>query len=363
MPAVCGASGIRTFDRFSEAAMDDPLTSSARAPARYAVGRRAMLAGIAAYAAVPRGAMAQAGPAPRQPTLPPIRVTLLGTGSPELRMNRFGAATLVQAGGLNLVFDAGRGCALRLQQAGLPLGQVNRVFLTHFHSDHLNGFQDLWATSLIRAPYAGRTRPLVVQGPKGTAAIMQGMAQAMAPDIATRIADEHIDPAVTPLLTQEFDHDGVVFEQDGVRVIAFAVDHGPLIHPAYGYRIEHAGHAVLLSGDTRPSANLEAHARDLDLLVHEVCMLSPGMEDDPRAAAIMAHHTTPAQAGQIFARVKPRMAVFSHVGQIAWPGFAPVTPAMILAATRTTYDGPVLVGLDLMRFDIDRQVGVTNPPA
>jgi ribonuclease Z len=325
--------------------------------------RRMVLAGAAGGAALMlgagRGLAAGADPAP----LPPIRVTLLGTGSPELRMNRFGASTLVQAGGLNLVFDAGRGCALRLGQAGLPLGRVDRLFLTHFHSDHLNGFQDLWATSLIRAPYAGRSRPLVVQGPPGTAAIMRAMAQAMAPDIAIRIADEHIDPAVTPLLTQEFSADGVVFEQNGVRVTAFAVDHGPLIHPAFGYRIDHAGHSVLLSGDTRPSANLEAHARDLDLLVHEVCMLSPGMEADPRAAAIMAHHTTPAQAGALFARVKPRMAVYSHVGQIAWPGFAPVTPEMILAATRTTYAGPVLVGQDLMRFDIDRQVGVTPPSA
>jgi len=307
-----------------------------------------------------RAATLPAGPAKPAGALPPIRVTLLGTGSPELRMNRMGSSTLVQAGGLNLVFDAGRGCSLRLRQAGLALGQVDRVFLTHFHSDHLNGFQDLWATSLIRAPYAGRIKPLEVQGPTGTAAIMKAMEAAMAPDIAIRVTDEHIDPAVTPLIAQDFATDGVVFEQNGVRVIAFAVDHGPQIKPACGYRIEYAGHAVLLSGDTRPSANLERHASGLDLLVHEVAMLSPGMEKDPRAAAIMAHHTTPVEAGELFMRVRPRQAVFSHVGQIAWAGFALVTPAMILAATRTAYDGPVLVGEDLMRFDIDRTQHLTR---
>lgn len=286
----------------------------------------------------------------------PLSVTLLGTGSPELRMHRFGASTLVEAGPYRFVFDAGRGCALRLGQLGIALGTIDAVFLTHFHSDHLNGFQDLWATSFIRAPYAGRTDPLALYGPVGTAAIAESMRAAMAPDIAIREADEKVDPDATAIDTHEFAADGVIFDADGVRVTAFAVDHGDLVKPSYGYRVDHRGRSVTLSGDTRPSDNLIAHARGTDLLIHEVCMLSPGMESDPRAARIMAHHTSPTQAGEVFAQARPKLAVFSHVGQIAWPGFAPVTDAMILAATKTSYDGRVLVGRDLDRFAIDDRI-------
>jgi hypothetical protein len=69
-------------------------------------------------------------------------VTLLGTGSPDLRTDRYGMSTLVQAGGLNLVFDAGRGCAVRLNQAGVALGKVDAVFITHFHSERPARFMD-----------------------------------------------------------------------------------------------------------------------------------------------------------------------------------------------------------------------------
>ncbi len=72
-----------------------------------------------------------------------IVVTLLGTGTPRLNPRRFGPSTLVQAAGLNLVFDAGRGSSIRLGQVGVPLGRISALFITHLHSDHVNGFSDL----------------------------------------------------------------------------------------------------------------------------------------------------------------------------------------------------------------------------
>jgi glyoxylase-like metal-dependent hydrolase (beta-lactamase superfamily II) len=121
-------------------------------------GVRALTVGAIAPAAGAFARVAGETWVPAPPADGTMTVSLLGTGSPELRMNRFGASTLVEASGLRLVFDAGRGCALRLCQLSVPLGSIDRVFLTHFHSDHLNGLQDLWATSHIRAPYAGRAR-------------------------------------------------------------------------------------------------------------------------------------------------------------------------------------------------------------
>jgi len=146
----------------------------------------------------------------------------------------------------------------------------------------------------------------------------------------------------------------VVYDSGGVRVTAFAVDHGDVIKPAFGYRIEYAGHAVVLSGDTRPSDALVEAARGADLLIHEVAM---GKAASVAASAalrrVLAHHTSPEDAGRIFARVRPRLAVYSHLVLASDdPAVGAPTVADLVAATRATYDGPLRVGEDLMRFDV-----------
>src|SRR5690242_10137319 len=78
-----------------------------------------------------------------------IKIVLLGTGTPRPMIERFGMSTLVQAGDETLLFDAGRGCAIRLAQAGVPLKDVTKLFLTHLHSDHTVGIPDLWLTGWI----------------------------------------------------------------------------------------------------------------------------------------------------------------------------------------------------------------------
>lgn len=78
-----------------------------------------------------------------------IKVTLLGTGTPQPILERFGASILVQAGGKNLLFDAGRGCLQRLQQIGVEYNTLDGVFFTHLHSDHIVGFPDLWLTGWL----------------------------------------------------------------------------------------------------------------------------------------------------------------------------------------------------------------------
>ena len=114
---------------------------------------------------------------------------------------------------------------------------------------------------------------------------------------------------------------------------AFLVDHGP-VSPALGYRIDYRGRSVALSGDTRMSENLVRHATGVDVLVHEVvdAVAARAASTNPaRTETIIAHHTTPDQAGLIFSRVKPRLAVYSHaVGTVS-----------VIEQTRKTYSGPL----------------------
>src|SRR6516165_11252635 len=161
-----------------------------------------------------------------------FKVTLLGTGVPFPATDRFGAATLVEAGKERLLFDVGRGATIRLNQIGVPMGTLNAVFLTHFHSDHTSGIPDLWLTGWIGRYYGNRQSPFRVIGPKGTVSLMQNLERAYADDIRIRYADEKNPMEGVAIAASEYASDGVVYDQNGVTVTAFEVDHGALIKPA-----------------------------------------------------------------------------------------------------------------------------------
>jgi ribonuclease Z len=144
---------------------------------------------------------------------------------------------------------------------------------------------------------------------------------------------------------------GVVFNQQGVKVTAFLVDHSP-VTPAFGYRIDYRGRSVVLSGDTRVSENLIRFARGADVLVHEVLdadAVRVWFPTNPKMVeAILAKHTTPEQAGEVFARVKPRLAVYSHAPDAE----------RIITQTRKTYAGPLQGAEDMLTIEIGEQIEV-----
>jgi ribonuclease Z len=182
------------------------------------------------------------------------------------------------------------------------------------------------------------------------------LAQAYAQDIQFRIANERLNPE-GPVLQATDITEGVVFDQDGVKVTAFDVDHAP-VRPAFGYRIDYADRSVVLSGDTRVSENLIRHATGADVLIHEVLVPEVlhrmGVPPD-RARKVVDYHTSPEQAGTVFAQTKPRMAVYSHV----CPPIA--TEQEVLHPTRRTYQGPLELGEDLMVIEVGQRIEVRRP--
>lgn len=291
---------------------------------------------------------------------PAIRVTLLGTGSPIPRIERFGPSILVEAGGERMLFDVGRGATIRLWQIKVPLGAVTAVFFTHLHSDHVVGFPDLWLTGTLQNKlWGGRTGGLQVYGPAGTSAMTTHLTEAYEADIRIRQADEKI-PAAASLIEAHDITEGEVYARNGVRVTAFDVDHGDLIKPALGYRIDYAGHSVVLSGDTRVSENLIHHAVGTDVLFHEVAAAQPGLvERSDAARRVIGHHTTPIEAAGVFSRVKPRLAVYTHIVLLA-PDSTAVSPSIddVMAATRARYAGPLEAGEDLMSVEVGQLVTI-----
>ena len=287
-----------------------------------------------------------------------FKVTLLGTGTPTPSIERFSMSTLVEVGGLKLLFDAGRGSSIRLWQIGVPLGKLDAVFLTHYHSDHTIGLPDIWLTGWLNGPFGRRKQPLVVIGPKGAIALARGLEAAYAGDVSTRVEDEKLSAEAARIDAREFGGNGsIVFAQGGVKVTAFEVDHGDKIKPAYGYRIDYNGRSTVISGDTRRSDNLIKYAKGVDLLIHEVCMVGEeALAASAGFRAIVAHHLTPAEAGTVFTAAKPKLAVYSHIVFPSDTKFPPSTVEALLEQTRKTYAGPLVVGQDLMAFSVGEEV-------
>jgi ribonuclease Z len=290
---------------------------------------------------------------------PTITVTLLGTGRPIPAMDRFGAATLIQAGPVTLLIDCGRGVTQRLWQSHIPLSDVSELFLTHLHSDHVVGIPDLWLTGWLGGPFGHRTGPFEVRGPTGTRAMMTYLEKAYAADVRIRTADEQLPPAGSAIRAVDIS-EGVVYRDRGVTVTAFDVDHGPLIKPSIGYRVDYGGRSVVVSGDTRFSANLIRHARGADVVIHEVALAPDDLLGRSAVARrIIAHHTPPEDAGRVFARVKPKLAVYTHIVLLALDSISPPpTVGDLVAQTRTTYAGPLVVGEDLMTIEVGDTVAV-----
>ncbi len=288
-----------------------------------------------------------------------LKVTLLGTGRPDPIIDRFGPATLVEAGNHTLLFDCGRGASQRLWQLKTPLSKINALFLTHLHSDHTVGIPDLWLTGWLPTPFGRRIVPLQVLGPEGTRAMMSSLKQAYSWDIRVRHDGEGLPSSGIEVDARDITQ-GVVYERDGLKVTAFEVDHGGILKPAFGYRIEYGGKSVVISGDTRPNENLVRFARNADVIIHEVIAARPELlAKSPDARRIVGFHTSPEDAGGIFERVKPKLAVYYHVVLLTTdPSISPPSLLDLVPRTRTTYSGRLEIGEDLMTILIGDSIEV-----
>lgn len=275
---------------------------------------------------------------PTQAQEPVFRVVLLGTGTPSPSTERLGPSILVQAGVERLVFDVGRGAFVRLNQLGIAYRDLTGLLFTHLHSDHVSGLPDLWLTGRFagRAPETN----LDVWGPSGTKSMVSSLALAYQFDLNAR---QHLPPTQAALVAHDI-VEGPVFSRNGVAVSAITVDHGN-VAPAFGYRIDYRGRSVVLSGDTRFSPHLIEKSVGVDLLVHEVAAVasSASTTDTTR---IMGLHLSPEEAGTVFSKVQPKLAVYSHILTFG------VSDDELIARTRKTYAGPLVVGTDLMSFDV-----------
>ncbi|GAB5412873.1 MAG: MBL fold metallo-hydrolase [Congregibacter sp.] len=227
-----------------------------------------------------------------------LHLALCGAGGPLPAPNASGPCVAVVAGEHLFVVDAGTDGVRNLGRMNYPAGRVEAVFLTHFHSDHLDGLGEL---GTLRWAAGDNATPLTVYGPNGVERVVDGFNNAYSQDFTYR--HEHHGDLVAPLaaaglaarpfVPPAIGELATVFEQDDVLVEALAVDHAP-VEPAVGYRFSYKGRSLLITGDTVKLDNIREFAQGVDLLVHEA--LAPNLVN-------MMHDAAEAQGNHILAKI------------------------------------------------------------
>lgn len=252
---------------------------------------------------------------------PRTRVVMLGVGTPNADPDRSGPATAVVVDDRAYLVDAGAGVVRRAARAArdklvLPLeaARLDKVFLTHLHSDHTLGLPDLLLTPWV----LGRAAPLHVYGPPGTLLMMDRIRAAWEDDI--RIRSEGLEP-------HEDNPDGwrsvvfevepgLVYQDDLVKVYAIEVPHGSWEH-AYAYRFEGPDRTIVISGDTAPSDAIVDACDGCDVLVHEVYSAERFRTRPPEWQRYhAAFHTSTLELAALAGRAHPKLLVLYH--QLYW---------------------------------------------
>lgn len=278
-------------------------------------------------------------------SLPPLAVTLLGTGSPLPDPDRAGPATLVSGGGEHHLVDAGRGVLMRLSAAGVSPGMLTSVLLTHLHSDHITDLNDVITTRWVLGFPA---EPLIVAGPVGTAQVVERILASLSIDIGYRLA--HHDDLVEgpPVRVVEVD-DGSVDVPGRIEVTCAPTDHRP-VAPTVAYRFDLDGASVVTAGDTVPCEGLDRLAVGAGALVHTV-LRKDLIEHMPvqRFRDTCDYHSSPEEAARTAARAGVDVLVFTHY--VPAPPLGSTQDWIDLA--RPHFGGRIEAGDDMHRVEVD----------
>ncbi len=302
------------------------------------------------------------------PELPDgLHLALCGTGSPFPDPSRAGPCSAIIAGDRLFIIDTGEGSARTLGYMGIPAAKIEAIFLTHFHSDHIDGIGPFllqrWGVGTFETPTP-------VYGPTGVDQVVDGFRAAYVLDFGYRVA--HHSPKIMPpggsggkgmpfALPPVGQGDQIVLLDDkGLKVTAFRVDHAP-IDPAVGYRFDYKGRSVVITGDTKKTPSVQAIAQGVDILVHEalqpklVKLLETGFANQNMGNMsqvmrdILNYHTTPEEAAAQAAAAGAKELVLNHIVpplplRFAYPAF--------LGDAASFYDKPITVGEDGMFFSL-----------
>lgn len=284
-----------------------------------------------------------------------VKVTLLGTGGPEITADRMGAATLIEIDGELLLFDAGRGVLQRLYESQIAPTRIERIFFTHLHNDHIEGLPNLWITPWF---LLGRDHGFELWGPGGLQQTIDGMRAMYHFDLSHRVnafnALEDLDCTV-----HEIDAEKIVLETDTYRVTALPVEHGDG-NPAFGYIVSGSDWKIVLSGDCTYTPALAKAAAEADIIIHNVIALSPRLAAKPEMKGVLAKLATPQNVARIMSETQPKLGVLSHIVKKELSG-KEGDDYIVDSIRKHGYEGPLLMGHDRTQIVLGETLEIVPP--
>jgi ribonuclease Z len=276
-----------------------------------------------------------------------MELVLLGTGCPSVDLDRHGPANLVDAGpGARVLIDCGSGVTHRLLEAGCMGRDIDALLLTHLHSDHIVDLFQL----IISSWHQGRDRPQRVFGPPGTRKFVHDLMELWTPELDQRTAHEKRPSAAALTVQVEEIAGGDVLQFGAIDVSVVAVNHLPVKH-AFGFVFEGPNSRLAISGDTTYCPDLIDAAQGCDILLHEVLIhrelpVIDGIRTAETVAAMQSYHTVSDQVGKVATQAGAAKLVLTH---FVPPKF---DEQSLLDEVRRDYDGPIIIGEDLMRLSV-----------
>lgn len=279
-----------------------------------------------------------------------MRITLLGTGTPILDPKHQASTVLIEIEEDKLLFDAGRGVTTQLAKAGVDPKEIDSVFITHHHYDHIGNLGDFLLTSW----HSGREIPQKVFGPPGTSDLIVDLFDKIyVRDISFALFSVDGVTDIRELVQVKEVASKLVYQNDKCKVFAEYVDHGNSLGlsqedwPCLGYRIEAEGKVVAISGDTVACNGLNSLAKNADVLI-QCCYLAEDEITNPSLERLAKHIIAcSGQVGKIATQNKVKKLVLTHI--------RPKSEAMmqsLMKDVRGDYSGDVVLGEDLMVVDV-----------
>ena len=280
-------------------------------------------------------------------------VSLLGVkGGPAIRPgSNMPTSTLVHFDGKNILIDAGLGASKSIFDQGVPLTEIDAIFITHLHSDHYLELGPLLHTAWT----AGRTQPIQIYGPSRLTHYWTHFLRSLEDDIRLRIEDEGRTD-IAQLFAFEALADGQQMTWHEITIKVMRNSHPP-IEDSFALRFEGTDNVIVLSGDTAYMAEMAPFAAKADLLIHEVMLLEGVdaiMKRQPNADERLRHHLL---RSHCLAEDVGRIATEAQVKRLALnhfvpDGFAAFTKEHWTKAIRTTWDGALLISYDGMKIHL-----------
>ncbi len=241
-----------------------------------------------------------------------MQLTLLGTGCPSVDYKRFGPANLVSTNRSSILIDCGSGVTQRLKEAKISSADINALFLTHLHSDHVVDLYQL----IISSWHSYRTKSWKIFGPRGTKKFIKKLMDTWKDERMLRIKyEQRSSIKAFNLKVTEFSEYGKIRIKDLV-VEYFSVDHKPVKY-AYGFNFFQQKKKLTFSGDTKPCENLMKHGQLADVLLHEVFIedeIYPffKMRTEKTLHNVQAYHTPSTIVGKVAKITRCKKLVLTH---------------------------------------------------